>query len=494
MKISKVQKINLEKIDVLVIPVFQSSNFDPIFACCPEGEFLFKPYRFTGKVGDDITFFSLSLQKLVVILGAGTPDNTIDIVKTAKHLTASVTSKKLNHVLIRFPQNLTKLKITQKFWKLFIDFLFINNYHFDSYKKDNNKNQKLEKIDIYIDEKKASAVLTSSLLKERRIIAQHVDQVRDLVNGPPSEINPDSLVEEFKQVAQENQLDLSILRKKELQNSGMNGILAVGQASPYEPALIRLSYNPKNCTKRIALVGKGITFDSGGLNLKSSSGMKSMKCDMSGAAVVLGVMAAISKMQLPVMVNAFIPVAENMPGHYAYKPGDILTFKNDKTVEIIDTDCEGRLLLADALITAAQEKPHCIIELSTLTGAVVRALGDSIAGVLGTDESLVHLLVTAGKNTGERLCQFPLSEDYKESIFSKVADLKNCGYGPASTIKAALFLKEFTAEIPFIHIDIAGTAFISSSNAFYNQEGATGFGARLIIEFLNIWLKNKINN
>jgi leucyl aminopeptidase len=234
-------------------------------------------------------------------------------------------------------------------------------------------------------------------------------------------------------------------------------------------------------------VGKGITFDSGGLSLKPASAMQDMKGDMAGAAVVLGVVEAASKLQLPIRIDAFVPVAENMPGQYAFKPGDIITFNNNKTVEIINTDAEGRLMLADALIMAAQQGPDYIIELSTLTGAMANALGNAIAGVMGNNEELVSCLLTSGKNTGELLWQMPLPEEYKESIKSKVADLKNAGYGRASAIKAGLFLAEFAEGIPFAHIDMAGTAFLSKPNAFYLPEGATGFGVRLLLDcFLSL--------
>jgi leucyl aminopeptidase len=216
-----------------------------------------------------------------------------------------------------------------------------------------------------------------------------------------------------------------------------------------------------------------------------------MKSDMSGAAVVLGITEAISKLKLPVIVDAFAPIAENMPGQYAYKPGDIITFNNKKTVEIFDTDAEGRLLLADALIMASKEDPDCIIELSTLTGSIANFLGDGIAGLMGNNETLMSMLLDSGGNTGEQLWQLPLIEVYKESIQSKIADLKNAGYGRASAIKAGLFLNEFIKKIPFAHIDIAGTAFLSKPNTLYAQEGATGFGVRLLLDFLQDLEKNK---
>jgi leucyl aminopeptidase len=327
--------------------------------------------------------------------------------------------------------------------------------------------------------------LTRSLIKEREAVSLSVERTRDLVNEPPSRANPDFIVEEFQRTAQSSSLEIEILRRGDLKKRGFAGIAAVGEASPHEPALIRLSYIPAGgYTKTAALVGKGITFDSGGLSLKTAASMQEMKSDMAGAAAVLGVIEAASKLRLPVRIDAFAAVAENMPGQYAYKPGDILVFNNGKSVEILNTDAEGRLLLADALIMATGKKPDLIVELSTLTGSVAHALGDGMAAVMSRSDKLAASLMKAGQNTGERLCRLPLLEDYKESIKSKTADLKNNSYGTAHGIKAGLFLNEFTKGIPFAHIDIAGTAFLSKPNACCLREGATGFGVRLLLDFL----------
>ena len=219
--------------------------------------------------------------------------------------------------------------------------------------------------------------------------------------------------------------------------------------------------------------------------------MYDMKSDMSGAAVLLGIMQVLPRLQLPVAVYGHIPLAENLVGQYAYKPGDIITFRNKKNVEIVNTDAEGRLLLADALILAAEQKPRYIIELSTLTGSVTQALGRHLAAVMGHHKKLVAMLLNAGKNTGEQLCEFPLLESYLESIKSRIADLKNAGYGVgAGVIKAGLFLDQFVKNIPFAHIDIAGTAFLPKSEGFYARDGATGFGVRLLLEFLQMLVKS----
>jgi leucyl aminopeptidase len=491
MKILRGQKLNLKNVEAIIVPAFANTDFTPIVNRYPEVEFFIRRHRFKGKAGEEIIINSADKKKSIVIVGVGQSDCPADTIKCSKKVISILTANKIKSAVIHFLQDLKKLRLGRVFWINFVDFLFISHYSFDAYKTNNNRQEKIDRISLYFDEPNPSTLLPHSFFKERETIHQSVNRVRDLVNETPARVNPDYMTAEFERTARECDLDILILREKELQEMGFNGVLSVGKASPYESALIRLSYIPDESVKNIALVGKGITFDSGGLSLKSRSGMAPMKSDMSGAAAVLGITEAVSKLKLPVMVDAFAPVAENMPGQYAYKPGDIITFNSKKTVEIVDTDAEGRLLLADALLMAAEENPDCIIELSTLTGSIANFLGDGMAGLMGNNETLVSMLLDSGRHTGERLWQLPLIEDYKESIKSKIADLKNAGYGWASSIKAGLFLNEFTKKIPFAHIDIAGTAFLSRSNIFYPREGATGFGVRLLLDFLQGLEKNK---
>jgi leucyl aminopeptidase len=264
----------------------------------------------------------------------------------------------------------------------------------------------------------------------------------------------------------------------------MAGLLAVGAGSTHEPALLTLTYAPKKFEHTVALVGKGLTFDSGGLNIKTGNHMEEMKSDMAGAAAVLGAICAAAALKLPVRVFALAALAENMPGGDAYKPGDILTYANGKTVEVVNTDAEGRLALADALIAAERLQPETIIELSTLTGAVVTALGDGYAGLMCTSKRLTASLIRAAETSGELLWELPLFAEYRDGVTSRVADLKNANYGGASSIKAGIFLGEFVARTPFAHLDIAGTAFLSKSNYWFAAEGASGYGVRLLLEYL----------
>jgi leucyl aminopeptidase len=355
----------------------------------------------------------------------------------------------------------------------------LNHYRFERYKS--KKSRGVDQIRLVF---KKPTSLKRNDLKLRETIQRQVTLVRDLINEIPAKITPDSLVQVFRDSAAANGLQLAVYRKKELEELGLNGLLAVGASSCSSPALLTLSHVPESFSRTIALVGKGITFDAGGLNLKPGSSMDEMKSDMAGAAAVLGAVSVAAELALPIRVLGFAALAENMPGRRAYKPGDIITFANRKTVEIVDTDAEGRLVLADALIMAARLKPDAIIGLSTLTGAIVSALGDSWAGLFCRNKKLSSALLQAAEACGEFLWQLPLPAEYRESITSKIADLKNAKYNGASSIKAGLFLHEFTGNVPFAHLDIAGTAFLSKPNFCLSAEGATGFGVRLLVEWL----------
>jgi len=478
MRIEKMSKFDLKGINGIVIPAFKNKSFKRIIKKYPEIGFFIKEYKFKGEIDEEIVFNSVKHKRLIIVVGAGDYRSLIDARKKAKNIIKILNENRVKNVLIHFIQ---EIELSFDFVLNFIDYLYINSYCFDFYKKDNKK-KKLNKIDIFFESKNN---LTNNIIKNRTIINKSVNIVRDLVNEIPSKVNPDYMNDLFKEVSDKNNLNISIMREKELEQNGFNGLVSVAKGSSYEPSLIKLSYIPEKYNKSVAIVGKGITFDSGGLNIKTGNYMLEMKSDMAGAAAVLGILKSVSDLKLPVKVYGYAAIAENMPGRKAYKPGDIITYRNKKTVEVVNTDAEGRLVLADALISAAEEKPDYIIEFSTLTGAVIVALGDSFAGLISNNKKLISNLIKSGKRTGEYLWEMPMFEDYRDSIKSKVADLKNADYKGASSIKAGLFLNEFTKNIPFAHIDIAGTAFLSNKNKFYSSEGSTGFGVRLVYDFLN---------
>ena len=265
---------------------------------------------------------------------------------------------------------------------------------------------------------------------------------------------------------------------------GMNALLAVASGSNEEPKFIILEYaGGKKSAAPIVLVGKGLTFDSGGISIKPSDKMEEMKSDMSGGAAVMGVIMAATDLHLPLNIIGFIPATENMPGGTAYKPGDILKSYSGKTIEVLNTDAEGRLILADALAYASEFKPEAVIDVATLTGACIVALGDDVIGMLGTDDKLKSEIDRAAQTTGELVWELPLWESYHELIKSDIADYKNSSGRSAGTITAAAFLSKFAGDAPWVHLDIAGPAWTNKEKT-YIPKGASGVAVRLLVEFL----------
>ena len=310
-----------------------------------------------------------------------------------------------------------------------------------------------------------------------------VFRVRDLVNEPPSVATPRFLAAQAESLAREIKgLEVDAWEPKRLVREQLNGILAVSRGSREEPRLITLRWAPPGARKKVALVGKAVTFDSGGLSLKPPKSMETMKYDMAGGAAVMGAVAAAARLRLPVEVTAYIPATENLPGGQAQKPGDVIRFANGRTVEVLNTDAEGRLILADALILASRTRPDAIVDLATLTGACRVALGPLFAAVMGNQQPLVDALVEAGKRAGENLWQLPLVPEYREDLKSPIADLKNVG-GEAGSIIGGLFLQSFVDGVPWAHLDIAGPAF-TEKDLPQAPRGGTGFGVRLLLRYL----------
>jgi leucyl aminopeptidase len=323
-------------------------------------------------------------------------------------------------------------------------------------------------------------------------IAGAVRLARGLVNEPPSSMTPTRLAE----IAQEEMgsqaaVTLEVWDEQRIADERLGGLLGVARGSAEPPRLIRASYEPTDPVEidgrvpHVVFVGKGITFDSGGLSLKSAGGMESMKMDMSGSAVVLATLAACSDLGVRVRVTGLTPVTENMPGGRATKPGDVLTIRNGNTIEVLNTDAEGRLVLADGLSLAAELEPDAIIDLATLTGACVVALGDSVAGLFGNNDDLNGRVGAASARAGEPTWPLPMPDAYKKHIESNVADMKNMGKsGEAGAISAALLLARFVGDVPWVHLDIAGPAWSDSDSGIVTK-GATGFGVRTLFELLD---------
>lgn len=365
---------------------------------------------------------------------------------------------------------------------------FLSQYKFDKFLTSTQKTNRLKKITLAYNSKKLKDEINSVKVKTQ-ILCDAVLLARDLSNMPANQLNPDLLAKYAKKSAKSFNYKAEVWDENKIKKTGFGGLVAVGSGSNHPPRFIILKYyGNKNKKMNIVLVGKGITFDSGGLSLKSAENMAEMKMDMSGAAVVLATVQCAARMKLPVNLIGLIPACENMPGGSALKPGDIIKHYGGKTSEVANTDAEGRLILADALAYAHKLKPELVIDIATLTGAVISALGHHVAAILGNDRTYIDKIKNAGDVTYERVWELPLYDEYKKQIKSEVADVRNLGTRGAGVITAAMFLKSFISdknkkEYKWIHIDIAGTAIIDEG-AYYIQSGASGFGVRLLIEFL----------
>ncbi len=312
---------------------------------------------------------------------------------------------------------------------------------------------------------------------------------RDLVNQPARDMTPRHLETVARQIAEENGLTINVMDEIAIVNEGLGGLAGVAAGSDEPARLIELTYDPPGARGTVVLVGKGITFDSGGLSLKSGEGMMTMKCDMGGAAAVLAAMSALPAIAPKVRVIGLAACPENLPSGKATKPGDVLKIRNGKTVEVLNTDAEGRLVLADALSLAVEAEPDVIIDLATLTGACIVALGKDIAGLMGNDDDLIAQVQAASERAGEPLWHLPLPAQYRKHIDSEVADMKNIGAaGQAGSLSAGLFLQEFVDGRPWVHLDIAGPAFRSDEDS-YLAKGGTGFGVRTLLEFVASYRK-----
>jgi len=327
------------------------------------------------------------------------------------------------------------------------------------------------------------AGVDSAAVKRGEILGEAVNLTRRLVNEPPSEMYPESFADEAVRVAEASGIAIEVWDQSRLEAERCGSLLAVARGSAREPRLVILRYSGGPTDQPpLALVGKGVTFDSGGLSIKPTDGMKTMKCDMAGAATVLGAMQAIARLQLPVNVIGLCGLVENMVSGNSYKLGDVLRARNGKTIEVLNTDAEGRLVLADVLDVALGQNPARIIDLATLTGACVVALGNDVAGLMTNDQAWCDTLKSAADKCGEAVWQLPMFPEFGEQIRSEVADIKNVGEGRwGGAITAAKFLEEFVATKPWVHIDIAGPAFLESAKPWHDA-GASGFGVRTLVE------------
>lgn len=367
-------------------------------------------------------------------------------------------------------------------------------YRFVTYKGDQGPSSLAELVVVGAPGQEVTAL--DEGVKRGAIVARAVSLARDLINEPAGAMTPRRLAQLAEEVAEESGLEVTVMDEVAIANAALGGLAGVAQGSEEPPRLIELDYKPdpdvaarafgrRRQPPTVALVGKGITFDSGGLSLKSAEGMMTMKTDMSGAAAVLAAMSALRSLEVPVRVLGFMPTTENMPGGRAIKPGDVLKIRNGKTIEVLNTDAEGRLVLADGLSLAVEAEPDAVVDLATLTGACVVALGRQMAGLMGNHDGFVAQVQEAASRAGEAVWPLPLPDDYRRQIDSEVADMKNIGSSnQAGALIAGLVLREFVDGVPWAHLDIAGPA-RSDADEGYVRKGATGFAVRTLLELVS---------
>jgi leucyl aminopeptidase len=386
-------------------------------------------------------------------------------------------------VAARAVQRCEVVAITLPAGRALAEGLVLGSYSFATYRSEATVS-KLSTVWVVGDPADAEA---AAALDAGVVVANAVCLARDLVNEPGGELTPPALAERCAQVAESVGLGIEVLDEAGIAEAGLGGLLAVNRGSSQPARFVTLVYEPAGGSAgNVALVGKGVTFDSGGLSIKSAEGMVTMKCDMGGAAAVLAAMSVLPSLHAPTRVVGYLPITDNMTGGDAQRVGDVIRYRNGRSVEVLNTDAEGRLILADGLISAseADPRPDAIVDLATLTGAAEVALGKKYAALFSTDDGLRDQLQGAACRAGEKLWPMPLVDDYRKDIESKVADIKNTGGRPAGAITAALFLREFVGEgIPWAHLDIAGPAFADGEDGG-DPAGGTGYGVRTLVELL----------
>lgn len=462
MEIKVISDVKQQECDVLVVNMFQDEKTTEDIA----NQYAIEEDKFEGKFGSTYLLQTYGKQpaRKILVIGFGKKEEfnqhklreaVAKAIKKASSIEAKTIAFDFSGVDFDYSEHFTYGA-------------FIADYAFDKY-----KTKKDEKIDtVYVN-------ATKELVEKNERICRAMKVARDIANEPASYATPSKLVE----IAESFELDTKIYDKEECEEMGMGAYLAVAKGSSEAPYFIHMKHTCENPKKKIALIGKGICFDSGGLDIKPAASMLTMKDDMSGAACVLGVMSVIKEFNPDVEVHGIIAACENMPGCSAYKPGDILTAKNGKTIEVDNTDAEGRLTLADALCYASELGVDEVIDLATLTGACMVALGTVAAGIVGNDDTLVKDIIKIAGEEGERYWELPMFEEYKSSLKSDVADMQNTGarWGGAST--AGMFLKEFVKDVKWAHIDIAGVAFLDKpQNEFI--KGSTGAGVRAMLGYI----------
>src|SRR6266704_5237477 len=444
---------------------------------CADGEF-------KGNLGEITTIYTMGklTAKRVIVVGLGAQETAQALRRASAIAARHLQNTGAHHIALALNREQLNVGAAQGV-QAQVEGALLGLYTFKKYQhsNDNGNGRGIRKISIVAGEANKEDVLGEAV-RRGSILAEATNCARDLVNEPPNVLTPTELANRASAMAREFGLECEILDRPQMQELGMGGLLAVAQGSAEPPKFIILRYRGADITVNgMALVGKGITFDTGGISIKPAAGMDEMKGDMAGAAAVIGAMQAIAQLKPAINVTALVSTTENMPSGTAYRPGDIIRILNGKSIEIVNTDAEGRLVLADALSYASKEGLSPIIDVATLTGGIVMALGHTMTGMFCNDAQLRDDLLAAGQEAGEKFWPMPLDEEYGEQIKSDVADIKQTGGRAASSVTAAKILENFVGDAAWAHLDIAGTSYTESKKP-YQERGATGVVVRTLAE------------
>jgi leucyl aminopeptidase len=478
MKISlEFQPVERVDAEALIVPVFEGR---------PETRFG------TASLAGEVTGKALELTLLhhvpgvsaarVLLAGAGKPE------KFTASEQRSLASAAIRHLkaksVARVALALDPAFAAPEFAQAAVEGAILGDFDPDTYKT-GEKKKAVESFTVVVTAHDESL---DRAIERGRIVAEAQNYTRALVNEPANKLTPSGVAAAARQVAAEYGLECQVLDREEMAALGMRALLGVAQGSAEPPALVTLRYQPSGAPSgvHLGLVGKGVTFDSGGISIKPGDGMEKMKYDMAGGASAIGAMRAIAQLKPAIAVTAFIPCVENMPGGRAQRPGDIVAAMSGKTIEVINTDAEGRLILADALSYARSRGCTHLVDVATLTGAIVIALGHLRAGLFSSDDGLRDRVLSASRSAGERMWPMPLDEDYKDYLKSAFADLSNVGGRWGGAVTAAIFLKEFAEDTPWAHIDIAGTAWLDDEKP-HLAKGPTGLPVRTLVRLALDW-------
>ena len=488
----KVEKARIDQrqTSLLVIGVFegeldfmQSKELDPVvFASIKE---TLQNKEFQGTFGSSILVYTLGKgpMKKIMLLGLGKKDKFTD---ESARISAGKAAQKAKELATKEFSILQFSNLDEGLIEAMAEGVTLALYSFDKYKEAKEPSIKIEEIALLIN---SDSPKFQSVADKASHVVEAVNFARDIGNLPPNDCPPAQLASIALSLAQEHGMKGRVIDRYELENMGMGGIVAVGKGSNNPPKLIILEYNGSSDPqqKPYLLVGKAVTFDTGGISIKPGEKMDEMKFDKCGGCTVLAVMRAVASMKLAVNVVGIVPSVENMPSATSYRPGDIIKMYNGKTVEVLNTDAEGRMILADALAYGiATYSPKAVIDLATLTGAAIIALGANVAAIVGTNKQLTDRIRKLAEKTGEKMWELPLYDEFHDQIKSTYADIKNIGGRAGGAITAAAFLSNFANSTPWVHIDIAGTAWTQDGTheKSYNPKGATGFGVRTLVKLL----------